>query len=70
VIAAHTQLTLARKTADDLSRPGESRPSRARLRREFRNLPAPALPNPYTEIINARPEVLTWIQEPSPARTP
>ena len=75
IIAAHTQLRLARALAADLRRPWErpAAPGRltpARVRRGFRNIrPKTTLPGQRTETQPTRPRTPTRLPQPT-ARTP
>ena len=72
IIAAHTQLRLARPLVADLRRPWErpAQPGRltpARVRRGFRNIrPTTLLPRPRTETQPTRPRTPTRLPEPTP----
>ena len=72
VIAAHTQLRLARPLAADLRLPWErpappGRLTPARVRRGFRNIRAtPAQPGRCTETRQARPRAAARLEEPPP----
>ena len=76
IIAAHTQLRLARPLAADLRRPWErpAAPGRltpARVRRGFRNLRAEdPPPRQRTETQPTRPRTPTRLQEPTPRAPP
>ena len=76
IIAAHTQLRLARPLAEDLRRPWErpAEPRRltpARVRRGFRHLRATtARPGGAPETVPARPRTPTRLEEQAPGQAP